>query len=178
MSTPGTTVAAAPAGVAALSALPQAEFVGRLADIFEHSPWVPERAWAARPFDGIDALHAAMVAAVDHATEAEQLALICAHPELAGREAARPALGPAPEPADPSPGPEEEAARADLLDHLYQTLPPRHARLLELTFWRDCTDREIAGELGMDVGRVRDVRRRLVEKMRDDPATKTALGGE
>lgn len=88
MSTPGTTVAAAPAGVAALSALPQAEFVGRLADIFEHSPWVPERAWAARPFDGIDALHAAMVAAVDHATEAEQLALICAHPELAGREAA------------------------------------------------------------------------------------------
>lgn len=111
----------------------------------------------------------------DERLEAKARQRLC---RLAGREAARPALGPAPEPADPSPGPADLAARADLLDHLYQTLPPRHARLLELTFWRDCTDREIAGELGMDVGRVRDVRRRLVEKMRDDPATKTALGGE
>ena len=83
-----TAIPAAPAGVEALSGLPQAAFVARLGDIFEHSPWVPERAWAARPFASIDALHAAMVAAVDQAAEAEQLALICAHPELAGREAA------------------------------------------------------------------------------------------
>jgi 2-oxo-4-hydroxy-4-carboxy-5-ureidoimidazoline decarboxylase len=83
-----TAIPTAPAGVEALSGLPQAAFVARLGDIFEHSPWVPERAWAARPFASIDALHAAMVAAVDQAAEAEQLALICAHPELAGREAA------------------------------------------------------------------------------------------
>lgn len=83
-----TAIPTAPAGVEALSGLPQAAFVARLGDIFEHSPWVPERAWAARPFESIDALHAAMVAAVDQAAEAEQLALICAHPELAGREAA------------------------------------------------------------------------------------------
>ena len=36
--------------IAVLSALPRDEFVARLADIFEHSPWIPERAWAARPF--------------------------------------------------------------------------------------------------------------------------------
>jgi 2-oxo-4-hydroxy-4-carboxy-5-ureidoimidazoline decarboxylase len=83
-----TAIPAAPAGVEALSGLPQAVFVACLGDIFEHSPWVPERAWAARPFASIDALHAAMVAVVDQAAEAEQLALICAHPELAGREAA------------------------------------------------------------------------------------------
>ena len=83
-----TAIPTAPAGVEALSGLPQAAFVARLGDIFEHSPWVPERAWAARPFESIDTLHAAMVAAVDQAAEAEQLALICAHPELAGREAA------------------------------------------------------------------------------------------
>lgn len=78
----------APNALAALSALSRGEFIARLGDIFEHSPWVPERARAERPFASIDALHAAMVAVVDAASEAEQLALICAHPELAGKEAA------------------------------------------------------------------------------------------
>lgn len=71
-----------------LAALPQAEFTARLCGIFEHSPWIAERAWAARPFASVDALHAAMLAVLDAASEAEQLALIRAHPELAGREAA------------------------------------------------------------------------------------------
>ncbi len=73
--------------LAALSALSQAEFVSRLAGIFEHSPWIPERAWPARPFASIDALHAAMLAVLDAASDAEKLGLICAHPELAGKEA-------------------------------------------------------------------------------------------
>lgn len=71
-----------------LSELPQAEFTQVLNAIFEHSPWIPERAWVARPFSGIDALHRAMVDVVQQADPAEQLALIVAHPELAGREAA------------------------------------------------------------------------------------------
>lgn len=77
-----------PLTVADVSALERDEFVARLGDIFEHSPWVAERAWARRPFRDVDALHAAMAAAVEGATAAEQLALIRAHPELAGREAA------------------------------------------------------------------------------------------
>lgn len=72
----------------ALSALPCDAFVVRLGDIFEHSPWVAERAWQKRPFASLDELHAAMVAAVDAAEHEEQLALIRAHPELAGKEAA------------------------------------------------------------------------------------------
>lgn len=71
-----------------LSELSQAEFTQALDAIFEHSPWIPERAWAARPFASIDALHRAMVDVVQQAAPAEQLALIVAHPELAGREAA------------------------------------------------------------------------------------------
>ena len=77
-----------PLTVADLSQLGQADFVAQLGDIFEHSPWVAERAWSARPFASLDALHAAMVAAVDAAAETEQLALIRAHPDLAGKEAA------------------------------------------------------------------------------------------
>ncbi len=84
--TPTRPKAAAP--LAALSDLSRADFVARLGDIFEHSPWVAERAWSSRPFGSIDELHAAMVASVDAASEGEQLALICAHPELAGKEAA------------------------------------------------------------------------------------------
>lgn len=71
-----------------LSNLSQTEFALALGAIFEHSPWIPERAWAQRPFTSIDALHQAMVEVLAQADHAEQLALIAAHPELAGREAA------------------------------------------------------------------------------------------
>jgi 2-oxo-4-hydroxy-4-carboxy-5-ureidoimidazoline decarboxylase len=72
--------------LAALSALAQRDFVAHLGDVFEHSPWIAERAWAARPFASIDALHAAMLAVLAAASQPEQLALIRAHPELAGKE--------------------------------------------------------------------------------------------
>jgi 2-oxo-4-hydroxy-4-carboxy-5-ureidoimidazoline decarboxylase len=64
-----------------------AEFVSALGGIFEHSPWVPERAAAKRPFASLDSLHGAMVAAMWAASEAEKLALLRAHPQLAGKEA-------------------------------------------------------------------------------------------
>jgi OHCU decarboxylase len=62
-------------------------FVARFGGIFEHSPWVAERAWQRRPFASLDSLHAAMLQVVSQAQEQEQLALVRAHPELAGREA-------------------------------------------------------------------------------------------
>lgn len=52
--------------------------------LFEHSPWVEERA-DARPSSGNR--HADLVAAMYDASEQEQLALIRAHPELAGKAA-------------------------------------------------------------------------------------------
>jgi allantoate deiminase/N-carbamoyl-L-amino-acid hydrolase len=72
-----------------LNALPAPEFAAALATIFEHSPWVPERVAAARPFGSCVALHQAMCDAVMQADEALQLALVRAHPELAGRAAIR-----------------------------------------------------------------------------------------
>ena len=64
-------------------------FVAALGEVFEHSPWVAEAVYEQRPFSGIDALHAAMVAAVDAAPMEQQLALIRAHPQLAGKAAIR-----------------------------------------------------------------------------------------
>ena len=67
-------------------------FVAALGPAFEHSPWVAESAWAARPFDSVDDLHAAMFDVVRRAPKATQVAFLCAHPELAGREAQANAL--------------------------------------------------------------------------------------
>ena len=52
--------------------------------LFEHSPWVEARA-EARPSSGDR--HADLMAVVHEATREEQLALIRAHPELAGKAA-------------------------------------------------------------------------------------------
>ncbi|HLK70287.1 MAG TPA: 2-oxo-4-hydroxy-4-carboxy-5-ureidoimidazoline decarboxylase [Bryobacteraceae bacterium] len=68
-----------------INALSQTEFVEKLGWVFEHSPWVAERAWQARPFASVDALLAAMREEVEHATHDEQLALLCAHPDLGTR---------------------------------------------------------------------------------------------
>ncbi len=72
-----------------LNALPAEGFVAALADIFEHSPWVPECVAALRPFPSGIALHAALCEAVSRAAPARQLDLIRAHPQLAGRAAVR-----------------------------------------------------------------------------------------
>lgn len=70
-----------------LSQRSQDAFVARLNGIIEHSPWVAERAFSFGPFDSIDALHAALCQVIENAAINEQLALIRAHPELAGKEA-------------------------------------------------------------------------------------------
>ncbi|PJG59180.1 2-oxo-4-hydroxy-4-carboxy-5-ureidoimidazoline decarboxylase [Aeromonas cavernicola] len=72
-----------------LNQFASASFIEHLADIFEHSPWVAEGALATRPYSGIDELHQAMVNVVECADLAQQLALIRAHPELAGKAAIR-----------------------------------------------------------------------------------------
>ena len=62
-------------------------FVARNGALFEHSPWVADAAWEEGPFADDAALLAAMVAAVRRAPRERQLALIRAHPDLAGRAA-------------------------------------------------------------------------------------------
>ena len=72
-----------------INATDRTEFVTAFGGVFEHSPWVAERAWSQRPFISLDALHESMSAIVDAASSDEQLALIRAHPQLAGKAAIR-----------------------------------------------------------------------------------------
>ena len=70
-----------------LNTLDRDAFTQALHFAFELSPWVVERAWDARPFASVEATHEAMMAVLDAATTADKLALIRAHPELAGKAA-------------------------------------------------------------------------------------------
>lgn len=76
-----------PLSVAAVNDLDAAAFTARFGDIAEHSPWVAERAAAARPFASREAVVKAFAAAVRDAPPESQLALIRAHPDLADRAA-------------------------------------------------------------------------------------------
>src|SRR4051812_6441884 len=62
-------------------------FVADLGDIFEQSPWVVEAVFRLRPFATITSLYEAMTREVSASDPAQQLALINAHPDLAGRAA-------------------------------------------------------------------------------------------
>lgn len=75
-----------------LNALSAEDFVGLLGGVYEHSPWVAEAVAGLRPFSERADLIAAMRAAVEAASEEQKLALIRAHPDLAGKLARAGAL--------------------------------------------------------------------------------------
>jgi len=70
-------------------------FVARFGGVFEHSPWIAEAAWDAGLGPEADyaiGLHAAMMEQLNAASEAAKLAVLNAHPDLAGRLAVAGAL--------------------------------------------------------------------------------------
>jgi N-carbamoyl-L-amino-acid hydrolase len=68
-----------------LNAAPLPEALQMLDGLYEHSPWIAERALAQRPFASLAQLKHAMTRVLDEAGIEPQLALIRAHPELAGK---------------------------------------------------------------------------------------------
>lgn len=72
------------------STLSRDEFIATFADIYEHSPWVAAAAYdegSGPELDDLDILHARMSKILLNADHARQLALINAHPDLAGKAA-------------------------------------------------------------------------------------------
>jgi 2-oxo-4-hydroxy-4-carboxy-5-ureidoimidazoline decarboxylase len=96
------------------------QFVARFGGVFEESPWIAEAAWRRGPFASVADLHAAMVAVVGDAPREARVALIQAHPELAGRAAIAGELTP-------------ESASEQVSAGLDRLTPQQHADLLALT---------------------------------------------
>jgi len=71
--------------IAELNALSLPQFIDLLGGIYEHSSWVAERVCRQRPFRSGAELRRLMQLAVEGAQRGEQLALLCAHPDLGTR---------------------------------------------------------------------------------------------
>lgn len=70
-----------------LNELPDDGFVSLLGEVAEHSPWVMQRVANHRPFSSIRSLLLTVSQVITNASEREQMDLICAHPDLAGKAA-------------------------------------------------------------------------------------------
>lgn len=64
---------------------PHAEALQLLGGLYEHSPWIADKALAARPFQSLAHLKHAMTVVLKNAGKQAQTDLIRAHPELAGK---------------------------------------------------------------------------------------------
>ena len=71
--------------IAQLNQMSQAEFTAALGEIWEETPEIANQAWHSKPFEDVTALYEAMVAVVERMSEAEQIALIKAHPDLGSK---------------------------------------------------------------------------------------------
>ena len=70
------------------SAMSRNEFLGAFGGVFEHSPWIAEGAYDAGLSQAADSalgLHGAMRVVLAQASAERKLALISAHPDLAGK---------------------------------------------------------------------------------------------
>ena len=67
-------------------------FMARFGGIYEHSPWIADRLWRSgvdERHDTVEGLASAMVEVLHAAPDDDKLALLRAHPELAGKAAVR-----------------------------------------------------------------------------------------
>ena len=107
-------------GIDEAAGLDRDAFVAVFGGVFEDSPWIAWAAWDGGPYRTVADLHTAMVRAIDAAPRDARLALIRAHPELAGRAAVAGTLTP-------------ESAREQKGAGLDRLSPAQHAALLEAT---------------------------------------------
>ncbi len=68
-----------------INTAPHAEALQQLDGLYEHSPWIADRALASRPFQSLAHLKHAMTVVLKNAGRQAQIDLIRAHPELAGK---------------------------------------------------------------------------------------------
>jgi 2-oxo-4-hydroxy-4-carboxy-5-ureidoimidazoline decarboxylase len=68
-----------------LNSIERAKFVSALANIFEHSAWIADRAADQRPFESLADLHASLMSAAAAMSPEQALSLIKSHPDLANK---------------------------------------------------------------------------------------------
>jgi 2-oxo-4-hydroxy-4-carboxy-5-ureidoimidazoline decarboxylase len=107
-------------GIHDAATLDRDAFVACFGGVFEDAPWVASQTWSLGPCRSVAELHGTMVGVVERAPREQRLALIRAHPDLAGKAAIAGALTP-------------ESTREQAAAGLDRLTAAQHARILELT---------------------------------------------
>jgi len=68
-----------------INSMSENAFVATFGSVFEHSPWIAEKAWSAKPFEDREDLLRKLCAVFRSASDEEQLGVIIAHPDLGDR---------------------------------------------------------------------------------------------
>src|SRR5438128_5890092 len=68
-----------------LNSFAREKFVAVCGPFFEHSPWIAEQTWPARPFASLEQLHQRLTETLAAAPVERKVSLISAHPDLVGR---------------------------------------------------------------------------------------------
>ncbi|MBE9013538.1 2-oxo-4-hydroxy-4-carboxy-5-ureidoimidazoline decarboxylase [Pseudanabaenaceae cyanobacterium LEGE 13415] len=74
-----------PYSLSDLNQMEQSAFTIALGEIFEQTPAIASQTWEQRPFTNVDDLHQKMLMVVNSMSNEQQLALICAHPDLGSK---------------------------------------------------------------------------------------------
>ena len=145
------------------------EFIAQFGALYEHSPWVAQRAWRERPFLSATGLRRVFERVVAGASETERLDLLRAHPELGARGAARDALTAASAEEQASAGLDRpDSLGDDPLERLNSDYRERfgfpfivcvreHTRESLLAWGRERLANEPAGELEIALGEVHKI---------------------
>jgi OHCU decarboxylase len=78
-----------------INTLDKAPFIHTLAGLFEGPPWIVTQAWPSRPFMSREQFYQTLCTIMYQAPVEQQIALLCAHPDLVGRAALAGTLSPA-----------------------------------------------------------------------------------
>ncbi len=160
-----------PMTLAAINTLDQEAFVIALGFLFEGSPWITAETWLARPFASLDQLHQALCATMERAPIERKIALIQAHPDLAGRAAIAGELTPESTREQASASlnrlTPEEFATFTRLNHAYRICVREHTRASILASFADRLEHAREQEIATALGEIAKIARlRLLDAVR------------
>ncbi|MFA9557793.1 2-oxo-4-hydroxy-4-carboxy-5-ureidoimidazoline decarboxylase [Evansella sp. AB-rgal1] len=68
-----------------INKMTKAEFITIVGAVFEHSPWVAEKAWDSHPFSSFEKMYEVLVKEMNNGDHALKLSLLRAHPDLGSK---------------------------------------------------------------------------------------------
>jgi OHCU decarboxylase len=161
----------------AINTMPLEAASAALAGVIENSPWVVGEALRRRPFANVDLLHGAMMAVVHGAPLETRLALLRAHPELAGSSVPVAEMTPDSQAEQGTAGldrlPEPERMEFDELNRAYRecfSFPfiiavREHDRSSILATFRQRLDNPVEAEIAIALGEMAKVSRARLHRL-------------